>query len=37
MLDLEIDRLYDLGKEDEGKTFHVLQVALISNPMKTLL
>ena len=26
MLDLNTDKLYDSGKEDEGKTFHVLQV-----------
>ena len=26
MLDLKTDRLNDSGKEDEGKTFHVLQV-----------
>ena len=26
MLDLKTDKLYDSGKEDEGKTSHVLQV-----------
>ena len=26
MLDLKTDELYDSGKEDEGKTFHVLQL-----------
>ena len=26
MLDLKTDKLYDSGEEDEGKTFHVLQI-----------
>ena len=26
MLDLKIDKLYDPENEDEGKTFHILQV-----------
>ena len=26
MLDLKTDKLYDSEKEEEGKTFHVLQV-----------
>ena len=26
MLDLKTNKFYDSGKEDEGKTFHVLQV-----------
>ena len=26
MLDLNTDKLYDSGKEDEGNTFHILQV-----------
>ena len=30
MLDLKTDKLYDSGKEDEGKTLHVLQVLEIN-------
>ena len=26
MLDLKTDKLYDSGEEDEGKTFHVIQL-----------
>ena len=33
MLDLKTDKLYDSEKEDEGKTFHVLQVLLMNEDL----
>ena len=33
MLDLKIDKLYNSGKEDEGKTFHFLQVLGMNEDM----
>ena len=33
MLDVKTDKLYDSEKEEEGKTFHVLQVLVMNEDL----